>query len=124
MLTKRELATCEGQQGSWLVKVTINGRTEKLPTAHKFFVRQGMVGMVYDRDADWLQFQEAKAEKWLALLKQTKKVVLTEDTVSAGGDDYHFTRKGYIAVYAVDEIVLTKDKFHFRFLERIAEAVK
>jgi len=37
-----ELAVCKGQQGDWLIDVTVDGKTEKLPSAHRYFL-QGLL---------------------------------------------------------------------------------
>ena len=48
-MSNRKIARCKGQQESWLVDVTIGGRTVRLATAHKLFVRKGYEDqLVYD----------------------------------------------------------------------------
>jgi hypothetical protein len=120
-------AICKGRQGDWLVDVTINGHTEQVPSAHKHFVRKDANGFVYNRpDVGWLQLgkakQSGKAKQWIAALKQTGKVVVTEDDIANTGDPdrpYHFTRKSYVCVYTVDEIAINANGCYFRLVDRI-----
>ena len=123
-MTKRPLAICRGHQGDWLVDVTIGGKTEKLPTAHKYFVRHGNEGMVYDRaDVAWLDVA-GKGSQWLDVARNAKRVVLTDDDVTASGNSerpFRFTRKGYIGVFAIGEIVVSDNGVRFRFMARIAD---
>jgi hypothetical protein len=103
-----ELAKCKGQQGDWLVNVTIDGKTEKLPSAHRYFLS----GLRLEVPHFWTGEKHAKKrERYLEALFKHKRIVLTDDEVlvdnpiHAGPDRSHFKRKGYIAVYDVDEIV-------------------
>jgi hypothetical protein len=122
-------AICKGRQGDWLVDVTINDHTERVPSAHKHFVRKDANGLVYNRpDVGWLQLgkakQSGKAKQWIAALKQTGRVVVTDDDVTDTGDPdrpYRFTRKpkgGYVAVYTVDEIAINANGCYFRLVDR------
>jgi hypothetical protein len=53
--------------------VTIDGRTEKLPTAHKYFVRRGNDGMAYDRaDVAWLDIA-GKGSQRLDVARNAKR---------------------------------------------------
>jgi hypothetical protein len=125
MLTKSQLAICKGHQGSWLVGVTINGKTEKLPTAHKCFVRQGLDSLMYDRPVFWND-RPGKWKTYIKLLRERKRVVITDDAISYNEQKgrHSFTRKGYVAIYAIDDILANKDfGFHFRIVEKLAECV-
>jgi hypothetical protein len=119
---KRPIALCKGRQRDWLVDVTIDGRTERLPTAHKHFMR----GLTYQRaDAAWLAL--AKGQRWLDALRGKQRVVLTDDEVGARNDPVRpvrIARKGYIAVFAVNEIAIDDTGIRFRLMDRIAECAR
>jgi hypothetical protein len=81
--------------GSWLVEVTIGGKTETLSTAHKCFVRQGLDSLMYDRPVFWKD-RLGKWEPYIKLLREKKRIVVTNDAISYNEQKgYHsFTRKG------------------------------
>lgn len=112
-------AICKGQQGDSLVDVTINGRTEKLPSAHKYF----MHGLNYNRpDVGWLSIP-GKGPRWLDAITRSTRVVLTDDEITLrSGRPIRAKRTGYIAIYAIDDLKIDSDGIHFRFVERIADA--
>jgi hypothetical protein len=121
-MSERIIATCKGHQGSWVADVTINGQTKELATIHTQFIRQGYDGLVYDRhDTGWAD-HPTKAAKWEEALRREKMVVLTDDDV-VSDRFFHVERKGYIAVFAIDEIIVdAKVGMYMRLLEQVAEA--
>jgi hypothetical protein len=126
-MSERIIATCKGHQGSWVVDVTINGQTKQLATIHKQFIRQGYDGLIHDRhDTSWANFA-TKTAKWEEALRREKMVVLTDDDLVGTDPEsarlFKFERKGYIAVFTVDEILVdAKVGIYMRLLERVAEA--
>ena len=118
-----ELAACKGQQGDWLIDVTIDGKTEKLPSAHRYFLQ----GLLYSRPAFWLTPKRAKkGERYIEALRKHKRIVLTDDEVLAdpmlnpNGEQSLFRRKGYIAVYYIDDIVADDERgLRFTLTKRV-----
>jgi hypothetical protein len=95
----------------------LDGKTEKLPSAHRYFLAGAAVLL-----PRLLAHAEAceKGERYIEALRKHKRIVLTDDEVLAdpmlnpNGEQSLFRRKGYIAVYDIDDIV-ADDKHGLRF---------
>lgn len=102
-----------GQRGSWFAEVD----EESLPCVHDFWVKRTPEGLFYidpnyEQDIPkWRQFIDAIQEK--------KRVILTNDTVIDGG--LGSERKGYIAVFGIEDIVIEGQTLKFRFVERLID---
>ena len=101
----------QGKRGSWFAEIS----GISYPCVHEFWVQRGK-SMTYNdpihdqEDRHWPDF--------LAALQSQKKAILTKDVTPDGG--INFTRTGYIALYAIDDVV--KDtSLRFRFVQRLAE---
>ncbi|MBL0934243.1 MAG: hypothetical protein IBJ07_05790 [Rhizobiaceae bacterium] len=104
-----------GKRGSWFALV----EDEWLPCVHKHWLK----GLNYHDPL--LRHEGSVAPKIAELvdsIRETKKVVLTEDKVSMTGDGsvVGFDRSAYIAVFAVDDVSYSfDDGLKFRLTERI-----
>jgi len=105
----------KGSRGSWFA--TLPDGTS-LPCVHRHWRK----GMEYDDpfaiagDAVWDEFIDAIA--------RVKRVILTDDEVLAPTTDQRppsFRRKGYIAVFAVEDVRLEGRHLRFRFTDRLQE---
>ena len=77
-----ELAVCGGQQGDWLIDVTIDGKTEKLPSAHRYFLQ----GLLYSRPAFWLTPKRAKkGERYIEALRKHRTPMCLSSSAVLGG---------------------------------------
>ena len=103
-----------GQRGQWSARV----EGEMLPCVHDFWVKRDEPNvMMYDDpgcDPD-----RPKWRKFIALLQTTKRAVLTQDKVTGKGAA--FERKGYLALYEIENLEFGPGFLRFRFASTVAE---
>ncbi|MBB3264042.1 hypothetical protein FHW79_001657 [Azospirillum sp. OGB3] len=99
-----------GQRGSWFADVD----GERLPCVHQHWV----AGNRY-HDPQAIPGEK----KWDELIGAIRRgrVILTKDKVSA--DQRSFKRRGYVAVFAVDDVKVYGNDLTFRLANRISELV-
>jgi|SRR6516164_4801101 hypothetical protein len=110
-----------GSQGKWDVDVTYSdGSRETLPTAHRYFWKGGDVYHRGDPDISWPIFRDKpQFEEHVNLIKEKRRVVVTTDDIDEATG--MFKRTGYVGVFDVDGISVTKDGLTFRFVRRLPE---
>jgi hypothetical protein len=105
----------KGSRGSWFA--TLPDGTA-LPCVHRYWRK----GMEYDDpfaiagDPVWDEF--------IAAIATGKRVILTDDEVLAEATEEtppSFRRKGYVAVFAVEDVRLEGRRLRFRFTGRLQE---
>lgn len=103
-----------GSRGSWFASVD----GEQLPCVH----RHWMKGM-YHADPGYVEGES----QWPALvsaIRAKKRVILTNDEAFPVSENKHgmgFTRTGYIAVFAVENIEADEGSLRFKLVERICD---
>jgi hypothetical protein len=103
-------AKIQGQRGSWFA--TAGG--ELLPCVHSHWFKNGWYADPGVRPG------EAQWDGFIAAIKTGKKVILTTDNVSE--DDKAFERTGYVAIFRVDDVVVSDGVLKFKFVERLEDA--
>ena len=110
-----EPAKAKGHRGSWFA--TVEG--ENLPCVHKYWVK----GLLHhDRFQRHGYANSSQILELVDAVQNVKRVILTEDkpNFDAAGNLIGFDRKGYVAIYAVDDVTYTPDEgLKFRLVERI-----
>ena len=115
-------ARYKGRQGDWIVDVTIDGRTEQIPSAPLHHVCRMKVSMPHF----WGHIKhEKKRQKYIDAINRTGQVVLTDNkalvaNVTSTDGRKHFARKGYIGVYKVGNVVINEEGFTCDLVDRVA----
>ena len=114
-----------GRQGWWFVPVTFrNGESKVLPCVHKQWVQMANGEMRYQDPWHGLSLDDPRLLKQIESINNNGLVALTDDDYfpefAAGGG--RFSRKGYIAVYKVDNPIRDQRGFGLNFVERVADA--
>ncbi|TPK82662.1 hypothetical protein [Mesorhizobium sp. B2-4-17] len=108
-------AKAKGHRGSWFANVD----GESLPCVHKYWVK----GLVHhDRFQRRGYANSSQILELVQAVQQTERVILTDDKpiVDAAGNLIGFERKGYIAIYAVDDVTYSPEEgLKFRLVQRI-----
>ncbi|TPI49936.1 hypothetical protein FJW05_02395 [Mesorhizobium sp. B2-9-1] len=110
-----QTAKAKGHRGSWFA--TVDG--EDLPCVHKYWVKGLLHHDRFQRHgyANSLQILEL-----VQAVRNGQRVILTDDKplFDAAGNLIGFERKGYIAVYAVDDVTYSPEEgLKFQLVERI-----
>lgn len=96
-----------GQRGSWFATVD----RDRLPCVHAHWFQGGWYNDPGARPG------EGKWDEFIEAIRNTKKVILTNDSVST--DETAFERTRYIAVFSVDDVSVDDGALRFRFVERL-----
>jgi hypothetical protein len=107
-----ERIQAKGQHGSWFA--TVSG--ERLPCVHKHWWRKGAT--YHDPNA---RPGEPKWDEFIFSIRALKRVILTDDEPWDGTGA--FVRKGYIAVFDIDDFKLDGSDLTFRFSRRIVDLI-
>jgi hypothetical protein len=99
-----------GIRGSWFADVD----GERLPCVHKHWWRNGVY---HDPNA---VPGEKKWDDFILAIQQRKRVILTDDEPWTGGA---FVRKGYIAIWDVDNVRIEGSDLTFKFTNRVIDLV-
>jgi hypothetical protein len=106
----------KGTRGSWFARAG----NEILPCVHKEWFMPKDSHHPYPHYADaGVKVGEKQWDALIAGIKASKKVILTNDRWS---ETKNFVRTGYIAIWNVDNIVVTNGMLYFDFIKRVAEA--
>ena len=90
---------------------------ERLPCVHKFWWEKGTYNDTKLRSSP-------KADELFEAIKELKRVILTDDTPEFEGSEVvRFERKGYIAIYAVDDVEFDVNGLRFKFKKRLHDIV-
>jgi len=103
-----------GQRGQWSALV----QGQRFPCVHDYWVKRDQPNvMMYDDpgcDPD-----RPKWRKFIELLQNTKRAVLTQDDVIGKGPA--FKRKSYLALYEIENLESGPGFLRFRFISTLAE---
>jgi hypothetical protein len=97
-----------GQRGSWFA--VVNG--DRLPCVHKHWWRSGRY-----HDPNAIPGQP-RWDEFITALQTNKRAILTDDEPWSGGP---FIRKGYIAVWDIDDVKIEGSDLTFRFFRRVTD---
>jgi hypothetical protein len=119
-MTSLEVTKFKGSQGSWEAEVTYSdGSKEVLACVHKLYFKRDADGFYYHDPhcAVPEHVRSPKLTKQIELMRSKGRVILTTDEI-IGSDELdpgYFKRTGYVAVYAISDLVIDDDGMHFRF---------
>ena len=102
-----------GFRGSWFA--TIRGK--QLACVHKHWFKR----LRYEDPG--LSPRDPGHAYFVGEIERTRRVILTDDIVTAEGAEIRFTRKGYIALWSVSDINFDQSGLHFQFVDRLANLV-
>lgn len=99
----------KGQRGSWFAEV----EGQRLPCVHQHWCKNGRYHdpNVQPGIPPWPEFIDA--------ITRERRVILTRDVAHGSGENIGFTRNGYIAIFAVDDVALDGRNLTFRFTQRL-----
>lgn len=101
-----------GQRGSWFAK--ING--EEYPCVHKHWFKQGRY------NDPGVKLGDKQCDELVSALRAKKAAILTDDVaIEREGQPLGFDRRGYIALWSIDEVEFDEAGLRFRFTGRLAE---
>ena len=103
-----------GTQGSWLAKVD----NTLLPCVHNFWCSGAGNSMLYN---DRLLKPSPANEKFVAEIKEAKRVILTRSIPYSESNPIPFKREGYIALFAIGNVEFDDDGLRFLFIKRLCE---
>jgi hypothetical protein len=108
-------AKAKGHKGNWCWFAEVNG--ELLPCVHQHWRR----GFHYDDP--YVNHDVPPWPLFLEEVKTKRKVIETRDVVADAdkGEEIRFKRERYIAVFAVDDVIIEGRHLRFRFAERLTE---
>lgn len=96
----------KGNQGNWFAKVG----AEDIPCLLKMWLKMP------DYHDPYAKPGEPKWDKYVSALHTLKRAVLTENAA-----DGTYSRKGYIAVYEIADIVFDQEGLRCTFVDRLHE---
>ena len=103
-----------GRRGQWSAQVM----GETLPCVHDFWVNRDDPNVMKYYDPQ-CEPDRPKWRKFITLLQTTKRAVLTQDEVTGKGKA--FVRKGYLALYEIEDMEFGPGFLKFRFSGTLAE---
>ena len=110
------MANCKaiGERGSWFA--TVNG--ERLPCVHKHWIK-----FTHHCDPGYVE-GERQWDELFAAIMEGKKIIVTKDDVESRPDRKSgagFTRTGYVAVFAVDNVTADESGLRFDLKNRLCD---